>query len=168
MLTTHLTEVIKDNLAELLSYAETQKLLDELSRDYQKLIEDLVPNRISVGGIQRVLQGLLAERISIRDLAQIVEAIGETVGSSQNAMVELEYSELGRCQIDVLCQARRFDLLVRTEESLRPHLRRDLRELYLAAREAAGLVGEIRFRAGGLVALPGPIGAGGAGGGVTV
>ena len=97
MLTTHLTEVIKDKLAELLSYAETQKLLDELSRDYQKLIEDLVPNRISVGGIQRVLQGLLAERISIRDLAQIVEAIGGTVGSSQNAMVELEYSELGRC-----------------------------------------------------------------------
>jgi hypothetical protein len=87
---------------------------------------------------------------------------------ARRAVFELEYSELGRCQIDVLCQARRFDLLVRTEESLRPHLRRDLRELYLAAREAAGLVGEIRFRAGGLVALPGPIGAGGAGGGVTV
>jgi flagellar biosynthesis protein FlhA len=91
VLTTHLTEVIKDNLAELLSYAETQKLLDELSKDYQKLIEDLVPNRISVGGIQRVLQGLLAERISIRDLAQIVEAIGDAVGSSQNVVVITEY-----------------------------------------------------------------------------
>ena len=91
VLTTHLTEVIKDNLAELLSYAETQKLLDELSKDYHKLIEDLVPNRISVGGIQRVLQGLLAERISIRDLAQIVEAIGEAVGSSQNVVVITEY-----------------------------------------------------------------------------
>jgi flagellar biosynthesis protein FlhA len=74
VLTTHLTEIIKDNLAELLSYAETQKLLDELSKDYQKLIDDLVPSRISVGGIQRVLQTLLAERISIRDLALIVEA----------------------------------------------------------------------------------------------
>jgi flagellar biosynthesis protein FlhA len=91
VLTTHLTEVIKDNLAELLSYAETQKLLDELPKDYQKLIEDLVPNRISVGGIQRVLQGLLAERISIRDLPQIVEAIGEAVGSSQNVVVITEY-----------------------------------------------------------------------------
>jgi flagellar biosynthesis protein FlhA len=50
-----------------------------------------VPNRISVGGIQRVLQGLLAERISIRDLAQIVEAIGEAVGSSQNVVVITEY-----------------------------------------------------------------------------
>jgi flagellar biosynthesis protein FlhA len=91
VLTTHLTEVIKDNLAELLSYAETQKLLDELAKDYQKLLEDLVPSRISVGGIQRVLQGLLAERISIRDLAQIVEAIGEAVGSSQNIVVITEY-----------------------------------------------------------------------------
>ena len=91
VLTTHLTEMIKDNLAELLTYAETQKLLDELSKDYHKLIEDLVPDRISVGGIQRVLQGLLAERISIRDLALILEAIGEAVGSSQNVVVITEY-----------------------------------------------------------------------------
>jgi flagellar biosynthesis protein FlhA len=91
VLTTHLTEVIKDNLAELLSFAETQKLLDELSKDYQKLIDDLVPARISVGGIQRVLQTLLAERVSIRDLALIVEAIGEAVSSSQNFIVITEH-----------------------------------------------------------------------------
>ncbi|HEX5794632.1 MAG TPA: flagellar biosynthesis protein FlhA [Geminicoccaceae bacterium] len=91
VLTTHLTEVIKDNLAELLTYAETQKLLDELSKDYQKLIDDLVPGRISVAGIQRVLQTLLAERISIRDLALIVEAIGEAVASSQNVIVITEH-----------------------------------------------------------------------------
>ncbi len=87
VLTTHLTEIIKDNLAELLSYAETQKLLDELGKDYQKLIDDLVPNRISIGGIQRVLQALLAERVSIRDLPLIVEAIGEGLGSSANIML---------------------------------------------------------------------------------
>jgi flagellar biosynthesis protein FlhA len=91
VLTTHLTEIIKDNLAELLTYAETQKLLDELSKDYQKLIDDLVPGRISVAGIQRVLQTLLAERISIRDLALIVEAIGEAVASSQNVIVITEH-----------------------------------------------------------------------------
>ena len=67
--------------------AETQKLLDELSKDYQKLIDDLVPSRISVGGIQRVLQTLLAERVSIRDLALIVEAIGEAAAASQNVIV---------------------------------------------------------------------------------
>jgi len=91
VLTTHITEIIKDNLPELLSYAETQKLLDELSKDYQKLVNDLVPSKISVGGIQRVLQALLAERISIRDLPQIVEAIGDVVGSSQNVIVITEY-----------------------------------------------------------------------------
>ena len=91
VLTTHLTEIIKDNLAELLTYAETQKLLDELSQDYQKLVDDLVPSKISVGGIQRVLQALLAERISIRDLPLIVEAIGDVVGRSQNIIVITEY-----------------------------------------------------------------------------
>ncbi len=91
VLTTHLTEIIKDNLAELLTYAETQKLLDELSQDYQKLVDDLVPSKISVGGIQRVLQALLAERISIRDLPLIVEAIGDVVASSQNVIVITEY-----------------------------------------------------------------------------
>ena len=55
VITTHLTEVIKDNMAELLSYAETQKLLDELDKSHQKLIADMVPSQISVGGIQRVL-----------------------------------------------------------------------------------------------------------------
>lgn len=91
VLTTHITEIIKDNLPELLSFAETQKLLDELSKDYQKLVDDLVPAKISVGGIQRVLQSLLAERISVRDLPLIIEAIGDVVGSSQNIIVMTEY-----------------------------------------------------------------------------
>lgn len=91
VLTTHITEIIKDNVSELLSFAETQKLLDELSKDYQKLVDDIVPAKISVGGIQRVLQALLAERISIRDLPLIIEAIGDVVGNSQNIIVITEY-----------------------------------------------------------------------------
>ncbi len=59
VVTTHLTEVIKDNMAELLSYAETQKLLDELDKSQQKLIGDMIPSQITVGGVQRVLQNLL-------------------------------------------------------------------------------------------------------------
>ena len=62
VLITHLTEAVRESMAELLSYAETQKLLDELPREQQKLVSDLVPAQISVGGIQRVLQALLAER----------------------------------------------------------------------------------------------------------
>jgi flagellar biosynthesis protein FlhA len=91
VLTTHLTEIIKDNLAELLTYTATQKLLDEIAKDYQKLIDDLVPSRITAGGIQRVLQALLAERISIRDLPLILEAIGEAAGASQNTIVITEH-----------------------------------------------------------------------------
>ena len=82
VLTTHLTEVVRENMAELLSYAETQKLLDDQPREQQKLIADLIPSQITVGGVQRVLQSLLAERVSIRDLPTILEGIQEACGGS--------------------------------------------------------------------------------------
>ncbi|MAV87826.1 MAG: flagellar biosynthesis protein FlhA [Rhodospirillaceae bacterium] len=84
VITTHLTEIIKDNMSDLLSYAETQKLLDDLDKDHQKLIADIVPTQISVGGIQRTLQNLLQERISIRDLPTILEGISEACSQSRN------------------------------------------------------------------------------------
>ncbi len=77
VLATHLTELVRETMAELLSYAETQKLIDELPREQQKLVSDLIPTVISVGGVQRVLQALLSERISIRDLPTILEGIHE-------------------------------------------------------------------------------------------
>ena len=91
VITTHLTEIIKDNMAELLSYAETQKLLDELDADQQKLVADLVPNQIALGGLQRVLQSLLAERISIRDLPTILEGVSEACGYTRNVMAITEH-----------------------------------------------------------------------------
>ena len=84
VITTHLTEIIRDNMSELLSYAETQKLLDELDQPQQKLITDLIPAQISVGGVQRVLQNLLGERISVRDLSTILEGISEATGYTRN------------------------------------------------------------------------------------
>ena len=86
VLTTHLTEVVRENMAELLSYAETQKLLDELPREQQKLVSDLIPSQITVGGVQRVLQRLLAERVSIRDLPTILEGIQEACGGAVRAI----------------------------------------------------------------------------------
>ena len=80
VLTTHLTEIVRDSMAELLSYAETSKLLDELPREQQKLVSDLVPAVASIGVIQRVLQSLLAERVSLRDLPTILEGIQEACG----------------------------------------------------------------------------------------
>ena len=80
VLTTHLTEIVRDSMAELLSYAETSKLLDELPREQQKLVSDLIPGVASIGVVQRVLQSLLAERVSLRDLPTILEGIQEACG----------------------------------------------------------------------------------------
>ncbi len=86
VLATHLTEVVKQNLAELLSYSEAQKLLDDLPREHQKLVNELIPALISVGGVQRVLQGLLAELVSIRDLPTILEGIQEACAGQARAI----------------------------------------------------------------------------------
>lgn len=91
VLTTHLTEVLKSHMAELLSYAETKKLLDDLPAEHKKLVEELIPSQISVTGVQRVLQTLLSERISIRDLPAILEGIAEAVGHTKNALYITEH-----------------------------------------------------------------------------
>jgi flagellar biosynthesis protein FlhA len=91
VITTHLTEVVKDNMADLLSYAETQKLLDDLGKEEQKLISETIPSQISVSGVQRVLQNLLGEMISIRDLPTIMEAISESSRISQNIALITEH-----------------------------------------------------------------------------
>jgi len=91
VLTTHLTEVLKTHMSELLSYAETKKLLDDLPAEHKKLVEELIPSQISVTGVQRVLQTLLAERVSIRDLPSVLEGIAEAVGHTKNALYITEH-----------------------------------------------------------------------------
>ena len=91
VISTHLTEVLKANVADLLSYANVQSLLSGLPKDQQKLVEDIVPSQISVSGIQRVLQTLLAERISIRDLPTILEGIAEIAGPGRTAQSIAEH-----------------------------------------------------------------------------
>ena len=85
VISTHLTEILKTNIADVLSYANVQELLNNLPAEQQKLVDDMVPNQISVSGIQRVLQILLSERISIRDLATILEGIAEVAGNLGSA-----------------------------------------------------------------------------------
>jgi flagellar biosynthesis protein FlhA len=91
VLSTHLTELLKNNMAELLSYGEVQKLLKELPKEQSELVKDLVPNLITVSGIQRVLQILLAERVSIRDLATILEGIADGIAGSRNPVMLAEH-----------------------------------------------------------------------------
>ncbi|MDB5417027.1 MAG: flhA [Phenylobacterium sp.] len=98
VLTTHLTEILKENMPDLLSYAEVQKLLKELAPEQKKLVEDLIPSIVSVATIQRVLQALLRERVSIRDLPAILEGIGEAAPhtASVSNLVEQVRTRLAR------------------------------------------------------------------------
>lgn len=73
VITTHLTEQIKENITDLLSYSETQKLLDKLGDEHKQLVKDVIPDVVSVATLQKVLQNLLSEMISIRDLPNILE-----------------------------------------------------------------------------------------------
>ena len=107
VLTTHLTEILKENMADLLSYAEVQKLLKELPEAQKKLVDDLIPGTATATTVQRVLQSLLRERVSIRDLPQILEGIGEAAPhtASVTQLVEQVRARLAR----QLCWANRGD-----------------------------------------------------------
>ncbi len=91
IISTHLTETLKAHMPELLSYAEVQKLLDGLPERETKLLEDIVPGQISFTGLQRVLQRLLAERISIRDLPAILEGVAEAALFTQSVQSITEH-----------------------------------------------------------------------------
>jgi flagellar biosynthesis protein FlhA len=107
VLTTHLTEILKENMPDLLSYAEVQKLLKDLPGEQKKLVEDLVPGVVSATTVQRVLQSLLRERVSIRDLPAILEGVGEAAPHTQSItiLVEQVRARLAR----QLCFAHRGD-----------------------------------------------------------
>jgi flagellar biosynthesis protein FlhA len=98
VITTHLTEIIKDNMSDLLSYAMVAKMLREAPDDNKKLIEETIPNVVNVATLQRVLQALLKERVSIRDLPAILEGLGEAGPQTKSItqMVEHVRSRLGR------------------------------------------------------------------------
>ena len=91
VLATHLTEILRSNMPELLSYSVMRDLLDKLENHEKRLLDDLVPAQISFTSIQRILQNLLAERVSIRDLPTILEAIAEASGYTANIQMITEH-----------------------------------------------------------------------------
>ena len=78
-------------MSELLSYAEVQKLLKDLSKEQAELVKDIVPAQITVSGIQRVLQLLLNERVSVRDLATVLEGIADALAFTRNPVTIAEH-----------------------------------------------------------------------------
>ena len=91
VLATHLTEVIKEHMSELLTFSEVKKLIKDLPKDTQSLLDDVTPTHISWSGVQRILQNLLKERVSIRDLGAIVEAIAEAAPAMHDLVLITEH-----------------------------------------------------------------------------
>lgn len=95
VITTHLTEVIKAHSYELLGRQETQHLVDNLSSVYPKVVEELIPNVMTVGNVQKVLQNLLRERVSVFDLRTILETLADYAPSVKDLTVLTELVRQG-------------------------------------------------------------------------
>jgi len=98
VMTTHLTELIKENITDLLSYSETQKLLNQMNEEHKQLVKDIIPDVVSIASLQKVLQNLLSEMISIRDLPSILESIADAARANKNlmSMTEAVRAQLSR------------------------------------------------------------------------
>src|SRR5947199_1135192 len=91
VLGTHLSELIRRHAHELFSRQDAKRLLDRVSVEHPKVVEDLVPKLLSLAAVQRVLQNLLRERVSIRDAVTILEGLGEAAALTKNPVLLTEY-----------------------------------------------------------------------------
>ena len=91
VITTHLTEVIKNYAHELLGKQDVQKLLDNLTKTHPKVVEDLIPSMLSLSSVQRVLQNMVREKVSIRDIQTILETLSKYATMTKDADFLTEY-----------------------------------------------------------------------------
>ncbi len=102
ILSTHITEVLKTHIYELLGRQEVKNLIDPIAESHPKVVEELIPKIMSIGDVQKVLQNLLRERVSIRDLVTILETLADFAPRTKNIVLLTEYvrQALGRsiCQ----------------------------------------------------------------------
>jgi flagellar biosynthesis protein FlhA len=105
---THMNKVLRENAAELLSHDEAQKLLDKLATKSPKLVEELVPGKLSLGVVTRTLQNLLQESVPIRDMRTVVEALTEVSGRTQDPdqLAQLIRPKMGRMIVQSLLENR--------------------------------------------------------------
>ena len=108
VLAAHLAELIKRNACDLLSRHETKRLIDRLNDSHPKLVEELIPKLMSLGEVQKVLQQLLREQVSIRDMGTILESLVDTATTNKNAVALVEGARqvLGRALIRPLLDTR--------------------------------------------------------------
>ena len=126
VLATHLAEVVKQHAHELLTRQETKRLLDRLAESHPKLVEELVPKLLSLGEVQKTLQQLLREQVSIRDLATILETLLDVAPGNKNPvmLVEAARQALGRTLVQPLLAANGGLRVVTLDRSLEEELGR--------------------------------------------
>jgi flagellar biosynthesis protein FlhA len=136
VLATHISELIRQYAHELLTRAETKRLLERLNDSHPKLLDELIPKLMSLGEVQRVLQQLLREQVSIRDLGTILETLVEAAAINKNpvALVEACRQALGRSLIKPLLDEQ-GELKVVT---LDPHIEEELSQAFTPQMPASG------------------------------
>ncbi len=141
-LATHLAEVIKQHAHELLTRQETKRLLDRLGESHPKLVEELVPKLISLGEVQKVLQQLLREQVSIRDLPAILESLLDTAAVNKNPvlLVEAARQALGRALVRPLLAEDGGLRVVTLDPGIEEELTRGLHPRQAASGAGAGAI----------------------------
>jgi flagellar biosynthesis protein FlhA len=145
-ISTHLNKVLRENASDLLSHDETQQLLDKLAAKSPKIVEDLVPGKLSLGILTRTLQNLLSESVSIRDMRTIAEALTEASTRTQDPeqLTAMVRPKLGRMIMQSLVDADSGLQVMTLEPSLEQLLQPGLSEnLFAGLREGARTVEEM-------------------------
>jgi flagellar biosynthesis protein FlhA len=139
VLATHLAEIVKQHAYELLTRQETKRLLDRLGESHPKLVEELVPKVLSLGEVQKVLQQLLREQVSVRDLPSILETLLDVAPANKNTvtLVESVRQSLGRALVHPLLGERGSLRVVTLDHSLEDELGR----AFGSAGQTAGTTG---------------------------
>jgi flagellar biosynthesis protein FlhA len=142
VLSTHLSEIVRRHAPELLGRQETQRLLDILAKQAPKLVEELVPERCTVGQVQKVLQALLRERVSIRDLQTICESLADSAGTLREPaqLLARVRQALGRSLVGPWVSKDALSVV-----TLAPELESELRQMLGPAAGGGSAVADPRF-----------------------
>jgi len=146
VLATHLAEIVRQYAYELLTRQETKRLLDAMAETQPKLIDELVPRLLTLGEVQKVLQLLLREQVSIRDLTTILEALLDTAAINKNsiALVEAARQALGRSLVQPLLSDDRKLKVLTLDPAIEQELQRHIDPQPGAEKPAGGTVGPLR------------------------
>src|SRR5271165_7205610 len=148
VLATHLAEIVRQYAHELLTRQETKRLLDALAETQPKLVDELLPRLLSLGEIQRVLQQLLREQVSIRDLSTILEALLDTAAVNKNpiALVEACRQAMSRSLVAPLLGEDRKLKVLTLDPAIEQDLQRqiDPQQAIVGERSAVGATGALR------------------------